>query len=789
MVLEELLAVMSGKFLKLDFDTFMNVSIRIAASAVTPPPPETWKGKFDTITDDTTEAELQTEFINVINELELLAPRFKMVSPDRADKMGASRQKADDGVYATSETPDDNQTCWETKALLLEFKKEVTEDDPFNDRGRRSFEAKSTQRRKNRGQIIHYASEVFLHQHRCFLFSIIVLGTSARILRWDRSGTIVTEKFDYCDHPEKICGFLWLFARLSPEDQGYDTTAVRVDKGSEEYDLMNKLFKPPQDAHKNPFDYIRDYFRMSLASGSIRYKMTVVDEGESDDDSQDAGDSDNGATGDTVANDPGAGEGSKASSTPNNKKVFQFLICKPHFSAPGVLGRGTRGYVAINVATQKFVFLKDAWRVKLPGIQREGDVLRFLNAKGVQNIPTVLCHSDINGQCTLSQDYPEWLGHDHRIQLKEHSHYRIAEFEVGQKLETFEGGNVLLKIMWDCLTAHEDAYVKAGILHRYISEGNILIFQRQHSNGEIEPCGLLNDWEISKKIPNIDAPQDEASPGCQPDRMGTWPFLSAMSLINKHKKIVLQDDLESFFHVLLYMAIKFIPSNCDDIGSFIERFFEAAIRHKGEYVCGSDKMNAMQNGRITVRISGAGYAMTVPLKFVESEVEYPMNELIDILLQWFSAYYREEQARHMSQANSAGSSRKPSPTPSIMPTAYLSMFDGLPLPSEADLASLICTLQVLPGRDAELAANLSSHEKIRNLFLGFTQCLDNWPLPDTGKMDDHRPELNYRCKQTFESNSDLEANLPQRKRTKLSHTASDADFVEPIAPVRSSVVR
>ncbi|KAH9943837.1 hypothetical protein B0H21DRAFT_823494 [Amylocystis lapponica] len=748
---KELLTAMSGKFVNMKFDKFMDTFVRNELGPVKPPPPKKWKGKFNAITNGIQEAGLQTKFIKIIDKLKLLEPGYKMISsPDRADQTDSFGQKADGGVYASSEAPKDNRTCWATKALSVEFKKASTKDDPFDDKGGQggsSFEAESIQRRKNRGQIIHYASQVFLHQHRCFLFSIIVLGTSARILRWDRSGTIVTEKFDYRNRPEMICEFLWSFARLSPKAQGYDTTAVRVEKGSPE----------------TPWSYIGDYFRSSLAPGWIRYKVTVVDEGESGDDGQDTGDSDNGATGDTVADDPGAGEGSKASSTSSGKKVFQFLICKPHFSVPGVLGRGTRGYVAIDVATQKFVFLKDAWRVRLPGIQREGDVLRFLNAKGVQNIPTVLCHGDVDCQCTLSQGYSEWLDDDDLNPLKEHCHYRLAELEIGQKLETFQAGNVLLKIMWDCLTAHEDAYVKARILHRDISEGNILIFYRRRPGGYIEPCGLLNDWELSKKIPNIDARQDDASSGRQPDRTGTWLFLSALSLNDKWKQILLQDDLESFFHVLLYMAIRFIPSNCDDVGGFIDRFFEAAtVRKDGEYTCGPDKMSAMQIGRIRVN------SALVPLKFMESNVDYPINQLINTLLQWFSAYYREDEDRVMSQANNAGPSSQPPPATSSAYTTQPMPFQYLPpMPvSEPTLDSLMSTPQVVPSRDAELAANLSSHKNIRALFRRLGERRD-WPPSD--KTDDQRPKLNYSgSKRTSESVLDQDLDLPRPKRIKLS---------------------
>ena len=56
-------------------------------------------------------------------------------------------------------------------------------------------------------------------------------------------------------------------------------------------------------------------------------------------------------------------------------------------------------------------------------------------------------------------------------------------------------------------TAHEEAY-DAGIIHRDISAGNILLYM--HDDGEW--YGLLNDWELSKRVDSLDLE------GRQPDR-------------------------------------------------------------------------------------------------------------------------------------------------------------------------------------------------------------------------------------------------------------------------------
>ena len=47
------------------------------------------------------------------------------------------------------------------------------------------------------GQIQSYSPLVFDKQHRTHHFTVLFFGDMARIIRWDRSGTVVTEKFNY----------------------------------------------------------------------------------------------------------------------------------------------------------------------------------------------------------------------------------------------------------------------------------------------------------------------------------------------------------------------------------------------------------------------------------------------------------------------------------------------------------------------------------------------------------------------------------------------------------------
>ena len=77
--------------------------------------------------------------------------------------------------------------------------------------------------------------------------------------------------------------------------------------------------------------------------------------------------------------------------------------------------------------------------------------------------------------------------------------------------------------------------------------------------------------------------------------------MSAHALNDPHRRIVIQDELESFFHVLLYYAIRFLPHTLNDnsIGRFLQEYFDGySPGPNGGYLCGSEKFNAMVNGVI-----------------------------------------------------------------------------------------------------------------------------------------------------------------------------------------------
>ncbi|EIW54488.1 uncharacterized protein TRAVEDRAFT_132862, partial [Trametes versicolor FP-101664 SS1] len=489
-----------------------------------------------------------------------LCPGFKFVAtPTRGDKTSGTAKSVDCGLYPAKYAPrpgvnDAGEPTspavdWSRIQLSIEVKSK-SRKDPFVDTNVNG-KSDSAERLEVLGQILDYMKHVFDHQHRTCQYMVIIVEENARLLRIDRSGIFATKAFNFKTNGTPLIDFLWRFARLSPEERGEDATAERVPHDSK---IVRDIRRRARNA---PNDYIWKLFMESLEDEAYPWWILTVDD-------------------------------------ECTKTTRRFFVGKPNFKAQGVAGRGTRGYVALELdkGDTPFVYTKDCWRVVHDEIKKEGVVLQTLNAENVPHIPTVACHGDM-GQTTKSQDlwhkyHPE-VSPDAPCPLKKHEHYRLVVKEVGKPLIKFETGIQLLFALFCCLKAHKAAY-QLGIIHRDISVGNILLIQRPDGLWR----GMLNDWELSKEV-------DSESPvGRQPDRTGTWQFLSAHALNDSEKLIVIQDELESVFHALVYMSIRFLPHNCAtaSVGRLLYDYFDDFQDTDKGYGCGKTKLVAMRTGQI-----------------------------------------------------------------------------------------------------------------------------------------------------------------------------------------------
>ncbi|TBU37384.1 hypothetical protein BD309DRAFT_995132 [Dichomitus squalens] len=565
----------------------------------------------------------------------------------------------------------------------IEFGEDILGVDPFDSTEYEDrFGELEAGRKQLLDQITTTAEHLFAAQHRIALFMLLVIGRRFRLIRWDRAGTIVTPSVDYLQHPHVLCEVLWRLAHLDDSALGFDPSATQVVPGDIDYLRMDiAALRKPEDADPEErrlkddeittavvFEYVRTAFRDSLKSGWPRYKLQV----------------------------------------PDGEDTRDFLVGKPAFVTAGPLGRGTRGYVAYDCKTRRFAWLKDVWRASYIISDTEGDILATLNEANVVNVPTLVCHGDIRDQTTVTADRWERqcalssssrpasatssfssrtlsmstcprgkkrklvdaAGEDASTAvaspraanaavrsgcpLRQHKHYRIAVEEVCMSLKCFKCGRQLVSLIRDCLRAHCEAATnpKTG--------GNILIYpkvrcRKAGKKRSLVWTGILSDWELSKPVEDQNTPSQMSQAG----RMGTYQFMSVNLLSDLSRPVHISDELESFFHVLVYYSVRYLQSNCDEIESFIQGYFNNYAGPKRMYGCGQKSIVMEATGELRTQIPYG------PLLFSS-----PMDNLIAFVLECFRSHYKILEYASRQRVMSRDSALSPVPYwPSTAPTS------------------------------------------------------------------------------------------------------------------------
>ncbi|KAI3610128.1 hypothetical protein WG66_007403 [Moniliophthora roreri] len=401
-------------------------------------------------------------------------------------------------------------------------------DDGFGD-GELSLEYPTPSAEHTRNQLSTYATIQFALQRRTHIFSVLVVKHHARLIRWDRAGAIVTSKFLFAEEPY-LAEFMWAYARADFGKQGWDTSITVI---SATPHLCGRLAFLVDEARRI----------LDIPPEEPVFRFTVWDEDDT-------------------------------------HKQSYYYGSKPLFASNrSSAGRATSGYIVID-ENAKLAFLKDTWRIVSSEWIREGITYQKLREAGVRNVPTVIASGDIPGQQTVSFGSKA---------MNPQKHYRIVFREVASDIVTYGHTSVLVGAVRDALQAHQDAFEKARILHRDISNGNILITN--------EGKGLLIDWEFSEHL-------DEVEKGRQTisfDRNGTWAFMSARLLqapVTPGQPIhhTLQDDLESFYHVLSWVALQHEPhqfSHTVKLQEIFARTYNYAVCVNGYLQGGTMKRSAL----------------------------------------------------------------------------------------------------------------------------------------------------------------------------------------------------
>ncbi|KAI1791953.1 hypothetical protein LXA43DRAFT_369093 [Ganoderma leucocontextum] len=481
--------------------------------------------------------------------------------------------RPDMGIYPTDPartTASDNslgdaRVIWAWLELLIEVKWDP-KAAPFSSRytPRSPFLPTGRERCLSRGQLAEYAVEMFHRQHRQFLFVIHFMCDCARFLRFDRSGAVVSEEFDYVAHPEVIGTFLSRLSGMGRAERGHDPTATLASESeAATFRELHTRFHVDSATARG--------LRSAVAEGWPIFKLTV-----------DAPFSSDGAP-------------VRRGATPTQR---QFLVGKPASQSPSLVGKGAKGFVAYDLTTDTVVFIKDSWRLDSRDVQSEYEIYLQLREKatGELYVPTLLGGGDVSfdGQRQRAQCCVE---SDEDVRPGPLVHCRLVFKEICRPLEDFTNSFELVKAVTWALVAHSKAWRQCGILHQGISIESIVIYDSDDL-GIPTPNGTheeLSNWDVGWSRERTG--RDDA----RNDRLGSWPFMSARLQEYPEGQHELADDLESFMHVLNYCALKHLPNAASteaELGYLTQCLYDAVVpTDTDSHPKGSPfKLEKVQNG-------------------------------------------------------------------------------------------------------------------------------------------------------------------------------------------------
>lgn len=231
--------------------------------------------------------------------------------------------------------------------------------------------------------------------------------------------------------------------------------------------------------------------------------------------------------------------------------------------------------------------------------------------------------------------------------------------------------------------------------------------------------------------------------------------MSAKALNDFVKTIVIQDELEAFFHVTLYIALRLFPHNCpaNEVPRLLHDYFDDYSPHENGHLCGKTKRQAMRNGYIDIatynpKKQDDSEPAAEVLHFVwpdGADNVYPLETVLATFLSWFSAYYTVTGPSGTKAVNSGTNEATFNPLDSgflgelAPPEGMDEVFPHVGAStSQNPLTTIVENVPSGPPRETleELAKKLESHQPmLQMLWQSFRQ---QWPVDNSDRCTDKK---------------------------------------------------
>lgn len=269
------------------------------------------------------------------------------------------------------------------------------------------FLSTSRNAEQTRAQICGYAADMLNHQHRTFVPMFYVYRTYARFLLFDRGAVLVSRPIDLTTNCSTFAKFFYCFKKAPDAGLGFDSTVKMLPRnpgGNVDYKaLKDALATLPANSRLTPL--IRKAFADDRTNWP-HYKVAIFYQ----------------KTGTT----------------------HHFLIRNLTSHSLSITGRATRGYIAFDLATHTFHFLKDSWRPDSELIHPELEVYEKLLKYKVSYVATVRCGGDVR----IDPKQPVQTTHSHQFRTADQNvhpriHTRLVLEEIGIPLHQYRDSEEL----------------------------------------------------------------------------------------------------------------------------------------------------------------------------------------------------------------------------------------------------------------------------------------------------------------------------------------------------------
>lgn len=286
--------------------------------------------------------------------------------------------------------------------------------------------------RETLGQITSYATAQLARQHRNSIFSLLICGKHARFIRWDRAGSIISKHFDYIENPSLLTEFLARYGKLTDTGRGFDPTA-RLAAPDEKAKLSAAIDRHISDKSKRQFPDMKKVVDERVPC----YRIEV--------------------------------EGFQPGKNKSIAEKRTYIVQRPFAWPLSPVGRSTRAYIALDLAEDKLVFLKDYWRPAEPDRVPEPDIYDALERAHVPHLAKVILAGDVpsDEKCTQATLTQEWRYKDGifttGLDLRAYRHIRVVQ-ELLYPLKTAKNSRELVAALRNVIDCELSSWVSVILI-------------------------------------------------------------------------------------------------------------------------------------------------------------------------------------------------------------------------------------------------------------------------------------------------------------------------------------